>query len=63
MRFQVYGIVSVDGVLMYYLAMIARYKISQFVLDDGPCLGYRPEPGKPYKWITYGTVRFILLRG
>uniref|UniRef100_H2ZDV0 long-chain-fatty-acid--CoA ligase n=1 Tax=Ciona savignyi TaxID=51511 RepID=H2ZDV0_CIOSA len=24
--------------------------------NDGPCLGHRPGPGEPYKWITYNEV-------
>jgi len=26
------------------------------VSNDGPCLGWRPEPGAPYKWLSYSEV-------
>ena len=40
----------------YYMPTLRKYKNFYFLLDNGPCLGYRVEDG-PYQWIHYNEVR------
>jgi len=32
-----------------------------YFTDNGPCLGWKPSPKEPYKWITYNDVSILYI--